>query len=122
MTQARNMTAWNNRQELVQRVVTLAREKVSRRAISRSLGVSRNTVRQILEEHAQQRTSEHSALSAPSTRAPRPSKLDPYKERVAELLDKYADITAQRIFEILRDEGFDGGVTADTPFGFETRP
>ncbi len=106
------MTQSATRQELVQRVVSLAREKVSRRAIAISLGVSRNTVRRVLEEHAVQRESEHSALPPPKSPAPRPSKLDPFKGRVAELLDKYADITAQRVFEILRDEGFDGGYTA----------
>lgn len=106
------MTPWNSRQELVQRVVTMKRQKMSGRAISRALDISRNTVRQILEQHDEQRSSGHSALPQPSTRAPRASKLDPYKERVAELLAKYPDITAQRVFEILRDEGFDGGATA----------
>src|SRR5690606_14065067 len=49
------MTGWTTREELVQHVVSLAREKVSRRAIATSLGVSRNTVRRILEEHTVQR-------------------------------------------------------------------
>jgi transposase len=106
------VTPWNNREELVQRIVTLSREKVSRRAIAISLGISRNTVRQVLEEHGRQRETEHSALPQASRRAPRASKLDPYKDRVSELLDKYADITAQRIFEMLQAEGFDGGSTA----------
>lgn len=105
------MTPWHSREELVQHVVTLARDNMSRRAIARSLGLSRNTVRQILIEHDLQRQSEHSALPTPPKRAPRSSKLDAYKPRITELLDKYADITAQRVFEILRDEGFDGGAT-----------
>ncbi|MBK7536978.1 MAG: transposase [Myxococcales bacterium] len=35
--------------------------------------------------------------------------MDTYKPRVAELLVRFPDITAQRVFEILRDEGFTGG-------------
>lgn len=116
------MSQWTTRQELVQRVVSLAREKVSRRAIAISLGVSRNTVRHVLEEHATQREVEHSALPAPKSPAPRPSKLDPFKARVSELLDKYANITAQRVFEILRDEGFDGGYTAVKKYVRRVRP
>lgn len=116
------MTPWSSREELVQRVVTLAREKVSRRAIARSLGISRNTVRDVLQKHALQRETEHSALPRPTTRAPRASKLDPYKERVQELLDKYADITAQRVFEILSAEGFDGGSTAVKKYVRRVRP
>lgn len=106
------MTPWSSREELVSRVVTLARQKMSRRAIARALDLSRNTVKQILEAHDIKRQSEHSALPEPSKRAPRASKLDSFKPRIAELLDKYKDITAQRVFEILRDEGFAGGSTA----------
>lgn len=106
------MSQWMTRQELVQRAVSLARENVSRRAIAISLGVSRNTIRRILEKHAEERESPHSALPQRNAPTPRPSKLDPYKARVVELLNKYPNITAQRIFEILRDEKFDGGYTA----------
>jgi transposase len=116
------MTPWSTREELVQRVVSLAREKVSRRAIAISLRVSRNTVRRILETHGVQRESEHSALPRPPSRTPRASKLDPYKERIGELLDKYPDITGQRIFELLTGEGFDGGFTTVKNYVRRVRP
>lgn len=104
---------WSSREELVHKVVTLSQAKMSRRAIARSLGVSRNTVRSILEAHATGREVEHSVVPSRPARAPRPSKLDPFKVRVAALLEEYPDITAQRVFERLRDEeGFDGGYTA----------
>jgi transposase len=104
--------SWSSREELVHRVVTLSQAKMSQRAIARALGISRNTVRSILEAHEAGRDAKHSAVPERKRRAPRPSKLDPFKKRVEELLAKYEDITAQRVFEILREEDFEGGYTA----------
>jgi len=73
--------------------------------------VSRNTVRKLLAAHAQGRATEHVAIEPPRSRAPRAAKIDAWRSRVAELMVKFADITAQRVFEILRGEGFDGGYT-----------
>jgi transposase len=101
---------WRSREELVHHVVTLAKQGVTRRAIARALGVSRNTVRALLDAHEQGRDTEHVAITRPS-RAPRPTKIDTYKPRVAELMARFPNITAQRVFEILKDEGFDGGST-----------
>jgi transposase len=107
------MTAtWRSREELAHQIVTLAASRVSRRAIARSLGVSRNTVKSVLAAHHAQRSAEHSALPKPPSRAPRPKKTDAFRGRIAELFVRYPDITAQRVFEILTDEGFDGGYTA----------
>ena len=104
------MTAvWRNREELVHQVALLAKQGTSRRAIARALGVSRNTVRLLLAAHELGREIEHVAITPRPTRAPRPAKVDAYKPRVAELLVRFPDITAQRVFEILRDEGFTGG-------------
>ena len=102
---------WRNREELAHQVALLAKQGVPRRAIARALGVGRNTVRALLAVHAQDRDTEHVAIPPRPSRAPRPSKLDAWRPRVAELMAKYADITAQRVFEILRGEGFDGGYT-----------
>ena len=107
------MTAvWRTREELVHEIVTLARAGTSRRAIARALGVSRNTVKAVLRAHTRERETESSALAPAPVRAPRPKKIDPFAPRVADLVARYADITAQRVFEILRAEGFAGGYTA----------
>lgn len=103
---------WHSRAELVHQIVTLSRDGMSRRAIARSLDVSRNTIRAVLAAHAKQREAEHSALTAPPPRAPRAKKVDGFEGRIAELFERYPDITAQRVFEILRSEGFTGGYTA----------
>ena len=97
--------------KLVHDVVQLDKEGMTRRAIARALKISRNTVRQIVTEHERTREQPHTALPAQRSRA-RVSKLDPLRPRVAELLKTYEDITAQRVFEILRDEkGYTGGDT-----------
>jgi transposase len=115
-------TEWRSRQELEHRIVTLARAGNSRRAIARALGVSRNTVRAVLRAQAVRRQEEHSALGPPPPRAPRPKKIDAFAARVGELLGRYADITAQRVFEILRTEGFSGGYTAVKKHMAQARP
>lgn len=105
-------TTWRSREELVHQVVTLAADRMSKRAIARAVGVSRNTVKAILAAHAEQRSAEHSALPMPTAKAPRPKKTDAFRNRIGELLVRYPDITAQRVFEILGAEGFGGGYTA----------
>lgn len=91
------------------RVVTLFDQGMSKRAIARSLGLGRNRVKRILRKHAARRNSGHSALPSGRARAPRPSKLDPYRDATDELLEKYPDITAQRVFEELKATGYKGG-------------
>jgi transposase len=100
-------TRWRTREELVHLVVTLAKQGTTRRAIARAVGVSRNTVRAVLEAHEAGRDAEHIALETRPSRAPRPTKLDLHKARIGELTGRYPDITAQRVYEILRDEGVD---------------
>lgn len=104
-------SAWRTRQELAHQVTLLAAQGESRRAIARALGVSRNTVRTLLAAHAKGREVPHIAVTSRPARAPRPSKIDAWRPRVTALMARYADITAQRVFEILRGEGFDGGYT-----------
>ena len=104
--------SWRSREELVHQVVILARAGTAQRAIARATGVSRNTVKAILEAHRTGRATEHCAITPHARRAPRASKLDAFKPRVAELMERFKDITAQRVFERLRSEGFDGGYTA----------
>lgn len=97
--------------QLVHDVVQLDRAGMTWRAIARALHISRNTVRRIITEHREGRQGVHSALPVPR-RAARPSKLDPYRGHVDGLLCRYPDITAQRVFEILKGEhGYVGGDT-----------
>jgi transposase len=114
--------AWHTREELAHQVITLAKQGQTRRAIARALGISRNTVRALLEAHAASRETEHIAIPETPSRAPRPSKLDAFKPSVAALLSRFEDITAQRVFEILKDEGFDGAYTGVKAYLRKVRP
>lgn len=97
--------------ELVHEVVLLFRQKMTRRAIARALHISRNTVRRILAKQDNSREETHSLLPAPPAHR-RPSKLDPFRKQIDELLKTYSDITAQRVFEELCAKGFNGGYTS----------
>jgi transposase len=108
-------------ENLIHQIVQLTKERMTRRAIARALHVSRNTVRQILAEHGEARTREHTALARPPLRR-RCSKLDSFRPKIDELLREYADITAQRVFEILREQGFDGGYTGVKELVRRVRP
>lgn len=95
---------------LVHKVLQLDREGMKWRAIARALHLSRNTVRRVVTGHREVREQPHSALPAPSVA--RGSKLDAFRGEVDRLLATYPDITAQRVFEILRGErGYEGGDT-----------
>ncbi len=107
------MKEWTSRDELTYAAVTLASQGVSARAIARAVGVSRNTVRKILEAHRRGRAdAAPDALARPRSRAPRATKLDAFQEQIDALLGRYPDVTAQRIFEDLVDAGYEGGYTA----------
>lgn len=98
-------------EELEHHVVMLRRDRMSVRAIARALKLGRPRVSRILRKHGVAREEPHSALPAPPGRTPRPSKLDTYHPRVLKLLEQYEDITAQRVFEILKQEGYEGRLT-----------
>jgi len=114
--------SWRSREELVHHIVTLARDGLSRRAIARAVGVSRNTVKALLAAQDLGRTTEHAALAPRPLRAPRTSMLDAWRSRIAELMKQFSDITAQRVFESLRAEGFGGGYNTVKKYVRVVRP
>lgn len=113
---------WQTRDDLVHEIVMLTKQGASRRAIARSTGISRNTVRRLLAAHEAGREAETIAIEPRPARAPRAAKIDRVKPRVVELMNRFPDITAQRVYEILRDEGFDGGYTGVKKYVRRVRP
>lgn len=116
------MPPWSTREELKHKAITLHQQGLPARAIARALAISRNTVRKLLAGHERARKEPHSALPSPAQRAPRARKIDDHRDKVAELLMQYPQITSQRIFEELRAAGFDGGYSAVKVYVRAVRP
>jgi transposase len=83
------------------------------RSISRALGIHRQTVQRLLQELAARREAGESSLEREVGPAPIPrsSKLDPFLEQIAYWLKTYENLTAVRLLEKLKDEGFTGSYT-----------
>lgn len=108
-------------EELRNEIVSFRHRGVSIRGIAWKLGISRNTVRCVLRAAEEGRGTGvvHPDLLLPASRG---SCLDPYEEKMKGLLEKYPDITAQRVLEELRDKGFTGGYTIVKERVRELRP
>jgi len=104
------MTPYSSREELANLVITRHRAGWSARSLAQELGISRNTVRKILKQHRRARQEGHDAVVT-KPRVPRPSMLDQYVPRIAELLEAYPKIKGQRVFEELREAGYRGGIS-----------
>jgi transposase len=85
---------------------------LSIRKIARQLRVARNTVRAVLR----------SAEPPRYLRESGPSKLDPFRGRIAELLAEYPRLSAVRVQEILAAEGYAGGRTILRDYLHQVRP
>lgn len=101
------------RRQLAYEVVKRTGRGESQRAIARALEIAPRTVKKILGHEEARRGDGESALERelPARRAPRPSKLDDYDEKIAAWLEQYPDLTATRLFEKLAGEGFTGRYT-----------
>jgi len=98
----KSMTAEELRNAIVQR----AQAGASARRIARELSVSRSTVHQVLLEIQAGRQGDE-----PPPHQRRPSKLDAWLPAISSLLARYPDITAARVYEELRAQGFTGRYT-----------
>jgi len=79
------------------------------RRISRELCISRKRIRRLLASNSVLRDTTGNDAVKPKKK--RKSKLDTYKEYINGLLDKYSNITGQRVYEHLKQEGFEGEIT-----------
>ena len=103
-------------------VVRLRNLGRSERAIARSLGVSRGSVRKFLARLDKQREDGVVHPDLVPRRVRRPSMLDRFADDIASLLNTYPNITAVRLHEELRSRGCSGGYTIVKDYLRENRP
>lgn len=83
-------------------IKALKTQGFSQRAVSRMLGLHRDTVRRAWAEE----------VPRPYRRAPRPTKVDPHKGHLQARLGATPGLCATRLFRELRERGYDGAYEA----------
>lgn len=104
----------HSREAVIHDIVLLAQQGMSERAIARALHVGRNRVRAIVMAHAAARDGAEPPSALPPPPAKRPSMLDAHGDFIRDLMVRFPDITAQRVYEELcarQDPVFDGSYT-----------
>ncbi|MCK9205036.1 MAG: IS21 family transposase [Bacteroidales bacterium] len=78
------------------------------RRLAREYHCGRKRIIRVLAENERQRME---GTNPPKPRKVYPSKLDPYKEHIQETLQKFKDITTQRIYEQVLERGYTGKIS-----------
>jgi transposase len=105
-------------EEIRNDVVRRRQAGASSRRIARELHLARDTVQAIIRRWEADRAGPGS--TAPAAR--RPSLVDPFHDTIRQLLERYPEITIQRVFEELRLKGFTGGRSIVRERVLELRP
>lgn len=83
---------------------------VSKRALARKLGVSRDTIHRWIREGELDLDLDEDPIRY-RPRPPAPTKLDPYKAIIHARLEAYPELSAVRLLEEIRAAGYPGGYT-----------
>ena len=96
-------------ESLANNVVTLYGKGWSIRRLSTEFGISRDRIRRLLISNSALRDAPPKEIIR--VKKKHQGKLYPYQEFIGELVEKYPDITGQRVYEHLKEKGFNGEVT-----------
>jgi transposase len=92
-------------------IISRWKNQQSMRGIARDLQLGRDVVARVIRQHAAQ-TQAFDSSSPPAgfgpVRLTRKSKLDPFRDSLKQLLERYPHLTATRAFEELRKLGYSG--------------
>ena len=100
------------RESLWREIHLLRKEGLSKRAISRRLGIHRRTVRHALQsEQPPKRASRR-----------RGSIIDPHRSWLLAKLELYPELTGSRLFHLLKERGYEGGASLVRQTVSELRP
>lgn len=91
-------------------LITMHLEGWSIRALSRHFNISRSMIRRVVRGHQAQRDKGHNILNG-KKQVVRASKLDPFIPVIKRLLEKYPNISGQRVYEEIVHEGYTGRTT-----------
>jgi transposase len=105
-------------EEIRHEIVRRWQQKASMRRIARDLNLARDTVQSVIRRWEAERAGQGSTASG----ARRPSLVDPFHDTIRQLLERYPEITIQRVLEELRLNGFTGGRSIVRERVLELRP
>jgi transposase len=109
-------------EELRNEIVRRRQAGASMRQIARALGVSRRTVQRVLTRFETERSGQAPTSSLPRPSARRSSLLDEHGAFIRQLLERYPNMTAVRVYEELRRRDFKGSYTLVRQRVSELRP
>jgi transposase len=109
-------------EELRNEIVRRRQAGASMRQIARELGVSRRTVQRVLTRFETERSGQAPTSSLPRPSARRSSMLDEYGAFIRQLLERYPNMTAVRVYEELCRRDFKGSYTIVRQRVSELRP
>ena len=105
-------------EEIRNEIVRRRQGGASIRRIARDLNLARDTVQSVIRRWEAGRSGQ--GATVPATR--RPSLVDPFHDTIQQLLERYPEITIQRVLEELRLKGFTGGRSIVRERVLELRP
>lgn len=109
-------------EEMRNEIVRRRQEGVSLRQIAREVGMSRRTVARVLARVEAGRSGQVPVSRLPKPPARRARQLDEHEVFVQQLLQRYPSMTAVRVYQELRDRGFEGSYSTVRQRLRELRP